>query len=279
MGKLSVYVLCFTMALLSSCKVQKYKEIVYTSSLEADDIPKKELNIFSPENSDSLKPVIIFIHGGSWKSGKKELYSFFGKRLARKGYVAVMIDYPLSPEFIISDMTITSAQSVKWVYKNIANYGGDPSQIYVSGHSAGGHLAALLSTKNEFFEQLEIENPIKGAILIDAAGLDMYTYLKKKNYAPGTSYLQTFTNDSEVWKQNSPIYFIDENDPPLLILMGENTLPSILSNTERFMMEYRKVVHDPAFHIQKGKKHIPMILQFFNSNKRSYEWIENFIIN
>ncbi|WKK74177.2 alpha/beta hydrolase [Marivirga salinae] len=244
-----------------------------------ENLPEKHLNIFSPKKSETLKPVFIFIHGGSWDSGKKELYSFFGKRLARKEMVAVIIDYPLSPEYIISDMTTATAQSVKWVKENIDNYGGDPNQIYVSGHSAGGHLAALLSTKDEYFEALDIKNPIKGAILIDAAGLDMYTFLKKKNYPAGTSYLKTFTNDSVIWKEHSPIYYIDENDPPLLIMMGGNTLPGILSSTKRFLEEYKEIVPDPNYHLQEGKKHAPMILQFFNSNNKTYDWIEAFIKN
>jgi acetyl esterase/lipase len=244
-----------------------------------ENLPEKQLNIFSPKKSKNLKPVFIFIHGGSWNSGKKELYNFLGTRLARKELVAVIIDYPLSPEYIISDMTKATAQSVKWVKENIDEYGGDPSNIYVSGHSAGGHLAALLSTKNEYFEALDMKNPIKGAILIDAAGLDMYSFLKNKNYPAGTSYLKTFTNDSEIWKENSPIYYLDKNDPPLLIMMGGKTLPGIMSSTEQFLEEYKKIVPDPNYHLQEGKKHIPMILQFFNSNNKTYDWIEAFIKN
>lgn len=261
----------------SACKVSKTKDITYMKEGFNENLPEKHLNIFSPKKSASLKPVFIFIHGGSWDSGKKELYSFFGKRLARKEMVAVIIDYPLSPEYIISDMTLATAQSVKWVKENIEEYRGDPDQIYVSGHSAGGHLAALLSIKDEYFEALDIKNPIKGAILIDAAGLDMYSFLKKKNYPAGTSYLKTFTNDSEIWKEHSPIYYMEKNDPPLLIMMGGKTLAGILSSTERFLEEYRKIVPEPNFHLQEGKKHIPMILQFYNSNNKAYDWIETFI--
>jgi acetyl esterase/lipase len=243
------------------------------------NLPEKQLNIFSPKKATEAKPVFIFVHGGSWTSGKKELYNYFGKRLAHKGIVAVNIDYPLSPEYIISDMTIAVAQSVKWVKENIDDYGGDPNQIYISGHSAGGHLAALISLKDDYFEELKMENPIKGAILIDAAGLDMYGFLKKKNYPASTSYLKTFTNDSEIWKQTSPINYIDENDPPLLIMMGGNTLPGIISSTDRFLTEYKKIEPNPNYHLQSGKKHAPMILQFINSNNHAYDWIETFIMN
>jgi acetyl esterase/lipase len=261
----------------SGCKVTKSKNITYMEEDFLPALPNKQLNIFAPKKTTEVKPVFIFVHGGSWNSGKKELYNYFGKRLARKGIVAVNIDYPLSPEYTITDMTISVAKSVKWVAENIKDYGGDPNQIYISGHSAGGHLAALVSLKNDYFEELEIENPIKGAILIDAAGLDMYGFLKKKNYPAGTSYLKTFTNDSEVWKQTSPINYIDQNDPPLLIMMGGNTLPGIISSTDRFLTEYTKIEPNPNYHLQEGKKHIPMILQFFKSNTQGYDWIDSFI--
>ncbi|SMG15376.1 Acetyl esterase/lipase [Marivirga sericea] len=272
-------ILILSIFYLSGCKVTKSKDISYMEQDSSTNLPEKQLNIFSPKKVTNLKPVFIFVHGGSWNSGKKELYNYFGKRLARKGIVAVNIDYPLSPEYNIKDMSIAVAKSVKWVNEHIEDYGGDPSQIYISGHSAGGHLAALVSLKEEYFEELNIENPIKGAILIDAAGLDMYGFLKKKNYPAGTSYLKTFTNDSEIWKQTSPIYFIEENDPPLLIMMGGKTLPGIISSTDRFLEEYKKTNPNPNYHLQEGKKHIPMILQFFNSNNKAYDWIESFISN
>lgn len=264
---------------LASCKVAKHKDIVYMKEGFNGNLPEKHLNIFALKKSDSLKPVFIFIYGGSWNSGKKELYSFFGKRLAHKGLVAVIIDYPLSPEYIITDMTTATAQAIKWVQENIAAYGGDPDQIYVSGHSAGGHLAALLSTKDGCFQALDIKNPIKGAVLIDAAGLDMYGFLKGKNYPAGTSYLKTFTNDSEIWKEHSPIYHIDEKDPPLLIMMGGKTLPGIISSTNSFLEAYSEFVPEPNFQLQAGKKHIPMILQFYWRKNMAYDWIETFIEN
>lgn len=274
---LKILLFAILMASCSAYKVNKTKDITYMDKGFLGNLPQKDLNIFSPKKTKELKPVIVFIHGGSWKSGKKEMYSFFGKRLARKGIVAVTIDYPLSPDYIITDMTMASAQSIKWVKENIEEYGGNPEQIYVSGHSAGGHLAALLSVKDEYFKELEIVNPIKGAILIDAAGLDMYTFLKEKNYPAGTSYLQTFTNDSEIWKQTSPIYYLDRNDPSLMIMMGEKTLPGIISTTESFMIEYRKIVPQPNFYLQDRKRHAAMILQFINSNNKAYDWIESFI--
>jgi len=257
--------------------VQRSKDITYMEKGFLGNLPEKQLNVFAPKNADGSNDVMLFIYGGSWDSGKKEIYNFLGSRLARKGIVAVIIDYPLSPDYQVHDMAKAAAQAVRWTEENIKTYGGSPDKIYVSGHSAGGHLASLISVRDEYFDTLGVENPIKGTILIDAAGLDMYWFLKEMNYAPGTQYLRAFTDNPQVWKDTSPIYYLDEKDPPMLIMMGGKTLPGIEKTTERFLEEYKKINPEPNFYLQKGKKHKPMIVQFIYTPSKVYRWIEDFM--
>jgi acetyl esterase/lipase len=278
----SIRFFLFSILLLSSIScsfkgVQRTKDITYMEMGFLGNLPEKQLNVFAPKKADGSNDVMLFIHGGSWDSGNKDIYNFLGSRLARKGIVAVIIDYPLSPDYQVHDMAKASAQAVKWAEENIKNYGGSPDKIYVSGHSAGGHLASLISVRDEYFDTLGVENPIKGTVLIDAAGLDMYWFLKEMNYAPGTQYLRAFTDNPQVWKDTSPIYNLDEKDPPMLIMLGGKTLPGIEKTTERFLEEYKKINPEPNFHLQKGKKHKAMIVQFVNSQSKVYKWIEEFM--
>jgi acetyl esterase/lipase len=270
----------FLVTISFSCSfraVQRSKDISYMEKGFLGNLPEKQLNVFAPKKADGTNEVLLFIHGGSWDSGNKDIYNFLGSRLARKGIVAVIIDYPLSPDYQVHDMAKASAQAVKWTKENIKSYGGNPERIHVSGHSAGGHLASLISVRDEYFDTLGVENPIRGTVLIDAAGLDMYWFLNEMNYAPGTQYLRAFTDNQQVWKDTSPIYFLDEKDPPMLILMGGKTLPGIEKTTERFLEEYKKINPEPNFHLQKGKKHKPMIVQFLYSPNKVYKWIEEFM--
>ena len=225
-------------------------------------IASQKLTIFSPKKSVDQEKVFVFIHGGSWRSGNKNLYNFLGSRMARKGVVSVIINYPLSPEGDYNDMAFACAMAVKWVHEKIHKFGGDKNKIFVSGHSAGGHLAALISVRQEYFDSTGFKSPIRGVILIDAAGLDMFGYLKEEKKTPLHSYLRTFTNDPKAWKEASPLYHLHKDMPPFLIYRGERTYPSILKSNEKFVNALRPYVSSVNYKVLKRKKHIPMMAQF-----------------
>ena len=256
--------------------VQRNKNISYVQANSDLGLPETQLNIFAPRKADNL-PVLVFFYGGSWKSGKKEMYSFLGNRLARRGVVAVIADYPLNPEFQVPAMEKATTQAVLWTSENIKSYGGNADQIFVSGHSAGGHLGALVAVKDSNFESLGKENPLKGSVLIDPAGLDMYGYLMETGEGEGKKYTNAFTTDPEIWKQSSPIFFLEKEQIPVLILEGEETYPSIRAGRERFMKEAESKDLPIAVKIYPKKKHIPMITQFFWTWSKGYDDILDFI--
>ena len=174
-------------------------------------------------------------------------------------------------------MAIDVAKAVKWVKENIKNCGGNPDKIFISGHSAGGHLAALVGIKKEYFSSVGIANPLKGIILIDAAGLDMYGYLQGENFEPGNNYLNTFSNDPKIWKEASPMYFLHKDMPPMLIYRGGRTYSSIEVSNEKFVAALKAFVPQPNYTILPGKKHVPMITQFFNTGNDRYKEMKAFM--
>lgn len=240
---------------------------------------RHRLDIYAPKGTHDSLDVLIFIHGGNWNSGSKKTYRFLGNRFARKGVVLVVINYRLSPGSQYNDMALDAAMSVKWVYEHIQNYGGNPQSIYVSGHSAGGHLAALIALDDSYFESINLTNPLKGAILIDAAGLDMYSYLKEQKFEEGKTYLKVFSNDPEIWKLASPIYYLKDEMIPLLIYRGGKTYPSIIKSNEAFLVASERFTDQAHYKVQKRKRHIPMIVQFLYTPNPRYDEILKFMEN
>ncbi|MDB5826767.1 MAG: esterase, partial [Variovorax sp.] len=94
-------------------------------------------------------PVLVFIHGGYWRSLDKSRHSFIAPGFTRKGVCVVMPNYPLCPgtperPIGIPDIALRMVHALEWTWRHVAEHGGDPSRITVAGHSAGGHLAAML---------------------------------------------------------------------------------------------------------------------------------------
>jgi len=248
--------------------------------MEADaeqNLPEKQLNIFYQKKGKDL-PVMIFIHGGSWDKGKKEIYDFLGSRMARRDVITVIIDYPLAPDYQLPAMERATVRAVKWVHENISKYGGDPDQLFISGHSAGGHLAALAAIKKDPYEELGMPNPLRGAILNDPAGLDWYWFLNERIDEPdGKENYNAFTDDPEVWREFSPIYFLDGKEIPTLILEGEETYPGIKLTIDRFRKRAEETGTELDYSLYKKTKHVPMVTQFFWTWSKGYDDVLNFI--
>ena len=106
----------------------------------------EKLDIFPCAMTDSSKtaPVLIFIHGGYWRSLDKADQSFLAPVFTQKGCCVVIPNYSLCPAVTVSDIVLQLVNAVAWVYKNIDKYGGNPERITLAGHSAGGHLVAML---------------------------------------------------------------------------------------------------------------------------------------
>ncbi|MFC4740997.1 alpha/beta hydrolase fold domain-containing protein [Flavobacterium ponti] len=262
-----------TAILFSSCASKKFKNVTYLKGTE-NKKGQPTLNIFTPRNSKYTNtPVLIFVHGGNWNSGDKKLYGFIGRNFAKRGITTVIAGYTLSPKANYNDMAKEIAEAVNWTKDSIRNYKGNPDKIFLTGHSAGGHLIALIGTNPKY---LEDKNIIKGIILNDAAGLDMKHYLEQNPPTNEDDYLATWSNNPELWKDASPIYFIDKETPKMMIYLGSKTYESIKVGNERFLIELNKFQPNVK-PIILNKKHVPMVLQYIFSWSNRYKEIIEFI--
>ncbi|WP_375559762.1 alpha/beta hydrolase [Bernardetia sp. OM2101] len=272
--------------MFSNCASKKYENVAYLDKAVSEKTVKEPLptlNIFSPKklkknlkkfNSKNEKlPVLVFVHGGNWNSGDKETYNFFGRNFAKKGIVTVVVGYTLSPKANYDDMAKQIAAAINWTKENIAEYNGNPDKIFLTGHSAGGHLIAL-STMNPKYEVKD--NTISGLILNDAAGLDMYNYLQKDPPTSNSNYDTTWTKDPETWKKASPIYYIDEQTSPIMLYLGKKTYESIKVSNRDFVDSLHQFQPNVE-PILLNKSHIPMMVQYFFPWNNRYDEIIKFI--
>jgi acetyl esterase/lipase len=124
---------------------------------------RQKLDVYRPPTAHRAL-VILFWYGGSWQRGDKDYYQFVGKSLARRGFLAILPDYRLAPEHTFPAFVEDAAAAVRWVRDHAREYGGDPGRVYISGHSAGGHIALMLALDPEYLQAV-------GLAPLDIAGV------------------------------------------------------------------------------------------------------------
>ncbi len=190
--------------------VETVKDVAYYEGKDADPVRHK-LDLYLPKGKKNF-PVLLFVHGGTWKSGKKDLYAPLGEVFAKNGVGMVIVNYRLSPAVQHPAHVQDVAKAFAWTVRNIAKYGGRPDEIFISGHSAGGHLVALLATAESYLkaEKLDLKN-IKGVIALSGV------------YAiSGGRLNQAFGEDPKVHEEASPLKHVKAGLPPFLIVYADN---------------------------------------------------------
>jgi acetyl esterase/lipase len=252
-------------------------DIAYVAASAPDFDPNRHrLDVYEPtKEATAPRPVVLFIHGGSWNSGSKDdfIYKAIGRRLAKNGFVGVVISYRLSPQVQVPQQADDCARALAWTVANIKDYGGDPARIVLMGHSAGGGLAALLATGSDtLLARHGLPATAAHAVLLDdPAGLDMLDYLTKMQYPNDAQYLVPFSKDPAVWRQASALYHMRAGAPPYSIYNGGETYPSISSSSEKFRQRLTQLGQAPRYTILPGKKHVGMVTQLFWAGNQLYD--------
>lgn len=228
-------------------------EVEYIRSIHYGDHGQK-LDIRRPRNtsSDESMPVLLHIHGGAWMYGRKDdgqavpLMNYMAKR----GWLSVSISYRLSPGATFPDHIIDCKQALVWIKDHIADYGGNPDFIIVTGGSAGGHLTSLLtlSSGHKAFQPgfEDRDTSVQGAVpfygifdFTDKEGLyphDGVTELLEDNVMK----LDLTTNE-EAYLEASPISYLSEDAPPMMVIHGELDTLVPVKASHSFVEALRKV--------------------------------------
>jgi acetyl esterase/lipase len=175
--------------------------------------PQHRLDVYVPDQvSAAPRPVVVFWHGGRWSFGDKGDYRFVGAALTELGYVAVLPNYRHYNQVKMAGFMDDAARAGQWAAAHAAEYGADERQLYLTGHSAGAHMAALVTLDTRYFAATGQPVPHVAGV-IGLSGPYDFLPLREPD-------IQDMFGPPQNFPQSQPINFVRPDAPPMLLVHG-----------------------------------------------------------
>jgi acetyl esterase/lipase len=214
----------------------------------AFDDKGNRLDIWAPASkADSPRPVLVFFYGGGWAHGTRTEYSYAARPFVEAGYIVVLPDYRKVPQVRFPGFVADSAAAVKWVQANIADYGGDPDQVIVAGHSAGAYNALMLALDKQWLG----DKPVQAAISM-AGPADFYPFTTKR----GMDAMGQWPDPAET----QPISFVRKDAPPILLIHGSADTVVRIRNANSLLAKQKAAGGDIQLSAYEGASHNDLVL-------------------
>lgn len=203
-------------------EIEEIKNIEY----KIIDGKSLQLDIYKSKNIKKPAPLLVFIHGGGWRSGNRSDYLIYLVDFAKRGYITATVSYRLLKDGPYPACVEDISDAVRWFYNNGDKYGYDPDRIALIGGSAGAHLALLAAygwrNPNINSDSANVpENSHRIKAVVDIYGPTDLTTEYSRNHPTVTSFFtRSFEEAPDLYKEASPIQYLDKNDPPTMILHG-----------------------------------------------------------
>ena len=218
MGPLRSLCLASLLGLTAACSSRQVAEALFLGDhfVRTPDVAygsgaRQRLDVYHPRAARQPLPVVVFLYGGRWQSGSKDDYRLLGDALTRRGWVAVVPDYRLYPGDRFPAWVEDAARAVRWTRDNVHRFGGDTARIFVAGHSAGGHTAALLALDERFLHDAGVPaGGVRGFVSLAGPVDTVWT----------DPDVQALMGPPEGWPATYPRSHVSGREPPLLLLHG-----------------------------------------------------------
>lgn len=244
-----------------------HRDIAYRTDVQLPDgqADRCRLDVYVPENVANA-PVVVWFHGGGLTQGRKEV----PERLRNKGVIIVAANYRLSPGVRAPAYIEDAAAAVAWTIQNCSRYGGNPEQVFVSGHSAGGYLAAMIGLDSRWLKAHGIDaNSLAGIVPFSGQCITHFTIRAE----------QGVSDKQPVIDEYAPLYHVRPDAPPLLLITGDRE-QELLGRYEEnaYLARMMKVVGHKSTVLNEldGFDHggmadpaFPLLLNFIHEQTRS----------
>jgi acetyl esterase/lipase len=246
--------------LVSGCSPRRLAEsillgshFVRTERVAYGPDARQKLDVYRPVEARGPAPVVVFLYGGRWSSGSREDYRLVGDALTRRGWVAVIPDYRLAPAATFPAWVEDGARAVRWARDNAARFGGDSARIFVVGHSAGGHTAALLALDEHFLRDAGVPAAaVRGFVALAGPVDTRWT----------DADVQALMGPPSGWPATYPATHVGGGEPPLLLLHGGGDRTVAVESSLRLAARIRERGGCSRAVVYPGVGHVEIVVAF-----------------
>lgn len=213
--------------LLSREAGEKYPVI---KNISYGELADEKLDIFPSLQPDSK--TLVFIHGGYWYKHTAPDFYLIAEAFRSYGVTTVLIDYPLMPHFSMDQLVVSCRKSIQWLQQNLTRYNGDPNQVYVAGHSAGGHLASMMMVTG----WPEIDQPFNSDLIKGVCAISgLYNLLPVQR-----CYVNDILKMDEVTAlRNSPVQLKLQTQGSLVLAVGADESAEYLAQSRELYTNWK----------------------------------------
>lgn len=228
---------------------QTRRDLTHYSDVYFGPTVEEYCDIFPADKPGS--PVMIFIHGGYWRMLNASDFSFTARGFVKQGVTTIVANYALCPKVSISEIVRQMRALISWSYKNISKYNGDPENLHVSGHSAGGHLTAMCALTDWAGDYGLPNDVMKSATPI--SGLFDLEPIRRTYMQPDLRIREDEVSNA------SPQLLVKKITTPTLITYGGDETSEFQRHSEEFFTEMKRKGNRVTFFPQIGRNHFTTI--------------------
>ena len=256
-------------------RAMAWSDEVRARSRVALDLPygddeRQKLDIYMPdERPQGPAPVLIFLHGGYWVIGHKDLLGFMAPAITTAPALLISVGYRLAPGAKYPEQVDDCRAALRWVHERVREYGGDPERIFVGGHSAGGHLAAMITLQQDRLREFGLPpDVIKGCFPVSGVFDVTETPPERR---------EAFLRSDVDAREASPMYNTTGNATPFLLEIGSDDFENLRSQHPRMLAALRSEAGYTEEMVREGHNHFRISLDHADPDspwtRRVREWM------
>jgi hypothetical protein len=246
------------------------RDIPYSKGTDLHERERCKLDVYTP-STGKKRPVLVWFHGGGMVQGDKGrgLAPLVGRLFAEQGYVVVMANYRLSPRAKYPSYVEDAAGATAWAFRNADRYGGDPSRVFVGGHSAGAYLALLVGMDPGYLKKHQLDAASLAGLLPVSGQTDSHWAVRDE---------RKISRKISILDEAAPLTHVAAEVPAMILIVAQRDLPGRVALNERLYSELQGIKHPAtSFYKVAGRSHSSLISQLPSPSDRTMKLLLSFL--